>query len=75
MANALGWTLHPPWQKIRNTKYDHHLHDLGVMWNAYTVRGGEYIPGCRVYHASGSGNPAQKLAWMQTALERRRRGE
>ena len=67
VANALGYCLHPPWQKIRHTSYDSHYHDLGVMWNAYTIHGGEYIPGCVVYHASGSGNPTQKLAWMNTA--------
>ena len=74
VANALGYCLHPPWQKIRRTSYDANYHDLGVMWNAYTIHGGEYIPGCIVYHASGSGNPAQKLAWMNAALENRRRG-
>ena len=75
VANALGYCLHPPWQKIRRTEYEESFYDLGWRWNAYTAQGGEYLPGCRVYHASGSGDAHTKLGWMRAAIERRARGE
>ena len=73
VAHLLGWNLHPPWERIRESIYMEGFHDLGVEWNAYTTNGGEYLLGCRVYHASGSGDAKTKLGWMKNAIEMRRR--
>ena len=74
VAYLLGWSLNAPWVHYDGSPYYPHFYDLGVEWNAYTEHGGEYIPGCRVYHASGSGDAAQKLAWMKNAIAQRARG-
>jgi hypothetical protein len=73
VAYLLGWSINAPWHKDHPSEYEPHFHDLGVEWNAYTANGGEYVRGCRVYHASGSGDPRTKLAWMRNALEQRAR--
>ena len=71
IAYLLGWSLNAPWHRVRESKYMPHFHDLGTEWNAYTAQGGEYVPHCRVFHASGGGNPRAKMDWMNNALARR----
>jgi hypothetical protein len=72
VAWLLGWSINAPWKRDHESKYLPHFHDLGTEWNAYTEHGGEYIPGCRVFHASGSGEAATKLGWMRNAIELRK---
>jgi len=74
VAYLLGWSLNAPWVHYDGSPYYPSFHDLGTEWNAYTANGGEYIPGCRVYHASGSGDAATKLGWMRNAIEQRKKG-
>jgi hypothetical protein len=74
VAYLLGWSLNAPWVHYEGSPYTPHFHDLGVEWNGYTEHGGEYVPGCRVFHASGSGDAATKLGWMRDKIEMRKKG-